>query len=129
MNSQSDTSPQLRSPANQVLFKIVLAVALILSALLLVDCLLHQPIIQFLFDFSWYGWYVLMCLAAVLAFLLSLLLCAIHDIVLPSEKAWSLSDRITNGGLFFIFAFFLVPIYYFAALFLMIHHGVGNGGE
>lgn len=125
MDNSPTISTEQASKVRKVLFRIAFVAAMFLAVILLLDGIFHHRIVAI---FVGADWYFLVGSWPVLAFLLAVLLTQFHDMVLPPSRVWSDSDHVTFIGLYWIFAFFFVPIFYIVAVYSMIHD-YGGGGE
>ena len=113
------------SKIRPVLVRVALFTALFLAVILLLDCFVRHQILQ---CFTESQWYVLFGFWWLLTFFLAVLLSALHDMVLPTSRAWSKSQHLDFVVIFCIFGFFVMPVIYFVATYFMIEPNYVNGG-
>jgi thiol:disulfide interchange protein len=111
------------SPVRAVLLKVTLAIAFALAAVLLLDCIFHHPILQFVMQLEWPFVFIALML---LAFLLAVLLGELRDMVLPVFRAWSDNKHWAFVAIFCYGILFLMPMFYFIAVWCMIDSSPGG---
>jgi hypothetical protein len=117
-------SSQPTSPVRRALLKFTLAIAFALGAVLLLDCIIHHRILQFVMRLEWPFLFIAWML---LAFLLAVLLAEFRDMVLPDARDWSDTKYWQFITVFFSAMFFLMPIFFFIAMWCMIDNSGSPG--
>ena len=107
------------SAIRQILLRAALGAAIFLVGAFLIDCLIDHPIVRCLIASEWY---VLFGFWWLFSFLLAVLLGELRDMVLPTSRAWSNSEHVDFVVIFCIFGFFVMPMVYLVAMFVMIHN-------